>query len=59
MGFIAIAAIWKVSAFGQLPAGLMLGKHFNFDSIADGERVPEIDQRIASGRIYKKSFRPA
>src|SRR6266498_1129693 len=34
-----VAAIWKAPAFGQLPAGLTLGKDFSFDSIADGEPV--------------------
>ena len=33
------AAVCKASAFAQVPAGLTLGKDFNFDSIADGELV--------------------
>jgi hypothetical protein len=33
MGFIT--AIGRASAFGQLPAGLKLGKDFSFDSIAE------------------------
>ena len=37
-----IAAVCKASAFGQLPAGLTLGKDFSFDSIADGELVIDL-----------------
>ena len=32
-----MAAFWKVSALGQLPAAAKPGKDFSFDNIADGE----------------------
>ena len=37
-------------AFGQLPAGLKLGKDFSFDSIADGDTVIGFGDLICSSQ---------
>ena len=45
MGLVANAL-----AFGQLPVGLMPGKDFSFDSIADGEPVIALGDLICSSQ---------
>jgi hypothetical protein len=45
MGFVANAF-----AFGQLPVGLMPGKDFSFDSIADGDTVIGFGDLICSSQ---------